>query len=382
MLSFAYAEINALALVILFLLYVNIYRPGESRLPDQNIYLLLLFVTAMELIMDTAQWLLDGQPGTVSRVCAIVVATVYCIITPLPCYLWSLYAGLQVNHSLRRLKRSGLLLLLPIAAVFILGLLSIRFGLIFRIDGSNIYHRGPLFLLMAALCYSYIFFPAILALRKIDKLPPRTLSSLLAFAIVPFVGGIIQVLFYGISLIWPCFTLSLLIIFINIQNRQLRTDNLTGLHNRRQLEDYLREWAGRSGPGSVPAGIMLDIDSFKKINDHWGHDAGDEALVCAGKILGASFRKEDLICRYGGDEFIVLMRVGGREELLRSVERLKENLRLFNQTRAHGLEISFSVGCDLYDLSGGMTPQQYLRHLDSLMYEDKQAKREKFSFDS
>jgi diguanylate cyclase (GGDEF)-like protein len=197
------------------------------------------------------------------------------------------------------------------------------------------------------------------------------------FAIPPLIAGTLQTLFYGVSLIWIGMTVSVLIIFLNIQNDQLYTDHLTGLSNRRHLDRYLQENARRGNKENLLAGILIDLDFFKQINDTWGHLAGDRALVSAGEILRRSFRRNDLICRYGGDEFIVIFEVEKELDLIGAVNRLKMNLKKYEEQNPTPYVINFSMGYDIYNFDSETNLQQFIQHLDTLMYEHKKYRNTK-----
>jgi two-component system cell cycle response regulator len=86
------------------------------------------------------------------------------------------------------------------------------------------------------------------------------------------------------------------------------TDQLTGLHNRRYMRVQLEQFVQRSNMGGSAVSILLcDIDYFKKINDIHGHSAGDEVLREFGRRLRENIRPIDLACRYGGEEFVIIM---------------------------------------------------------------------------
>lgn len=102
------------------------------------------------------------------------------------------------------------------------------------------------------------------------------------------------------------------------------TDALTKLHNRRFLLDRLREEQSRASRYDKQlAAIMLDIDKFKTVNDNYGHDAGDAVLVHIADILRNSLRAEDVVSRYGGEEFCVLLPDTTRDGALQAAERLR-----------------------------------------------------------
>jgi two-component system cell cycle response regulator len=86
------------------------------------------------------------------------------------------------------------------------------------------------------------------------------------------------------------------------------TDGLTGLHNRRYMESHLETLAEQAAQRSKPLALMmLDIDFFKSINDNHGHDAGDDVLREFAVRIRKSIRGIDLACRYGGEEFVIVM---------------------------------------------------------------------------
>ncbi|MEA5040315.1 MAG: diguanylate cyclase [Clostridiaceae bacterium] len=367
----SYIELNAFAFTFLFLCFTNIYQKSKKYLYDQKLFLVMAASNAVLLILDSLQWLMDGRPGAALRVVLIVVSVAFSAMTPVACFLWSIYADYQICRNEAHLKKLFLPMSVPLLINLILSVLSAFYGLIFVIDQNNIYHRGPLFYLMTAICYFYLFYSLVFIIHKRKTVEHKVYVALLLFALPPFVGGIIQALIYGVSIVWDCMTISMFIIFINIQNSQLHTDSLTGLYNRRQFDNYMQECLRDCNEGIKFGLIMADLDSFKKINDSWGHVAGDTALMEAGKILKESFRKEDIICRYGGDEFVIALKVSGKIELSKMVERLKKNIDDFNKSSELPYSINFSVGFDILDYKSNMSIQQFIKHIDALMYEDK-----------
>lgn len=367
----AYSELNAFAFLVLLIIFINIYNASQQYLFEQKLFLAILILNAALLLLDTLQWLLNGMPGMSFRLASVFIAVLYSALTPIPCFLWSLYVDYQIYQNKERIKRMLLPMITPLFINIIISLLSVLYGFSFKIDLNNIYHRGFLFYFMAAICYSYLFYSFAFVIYKRKALAKKVYISLLLFVLPPFIGGIIQSLFYGVSIIWACTTLSVLIIFINIQSNQINTDYLTGLYNRRQFDSYMLEWLKNCKAGAVIGGIMADLDSFKQINDVWGHIAGDTALVEAGNILKISFGKENLICRYGGDEFVVAVKINGMNDLVCAVENFRANIEAFNERSATPYCINFSVGYDVFDPKSGMSVQQFIKHIDTLMYDDK-----------
>jgi len=141
-------------------------------------------------------------------------------------------------------------------------------------------------------------------------------------------------------------------------------DPLTGLANRRALPGILRD------AFSTGATILFfDIDDFKHINDSYGHHAGDECLRRFARTVEASFRPEDHVVRYAGDEFVVVVKGNDPEQALARVDRIRERLRF---ERVAGPDIHFAAGhCQL---PVGGEPEEALRAADAAMYQAKQGR--------
>jgi len=135
-----------------------------------------------------------------------------------------------------------------------------------------------------------------------------------------------------------------------ISNRSLQeaalTDALTGLPNRRYaLERMQQEWAASHRSARSLACMVIDLDDFKQINDVYGHDVGDMALRLASEALRRVLRSQDVICRTGGDEFLVICPETSEEEVLACGERLRKEIdRLTVDNEDETLSLSISVG--------------------------------------
>lgn len=358
--------IEGFSLFILIILYLNVSRSHDLYLFEQKLFVGIIFLDVTILLFDIAMWLLDGKAGYQSIY--MIVTVCYFILNPVICFVWYFYADYQIYESKKRLKKLFIPMLAPVFINVLLSILSIFNGALFYIDENNIYHRGHLFFIMAVICFAFLFYTEILIIFNRKRIPKKDFRPLLSFAVPPIIGGVLQTMFYGISLLWPCVTLSILIIFINLQNDQIHKDYLTGLFNRRELDRYL-QYTAQSLGNRLLFGIMIDVDSFKKINDIYGHGAGDQALQHVASILKITFRKSDFIARYGGDEFVVLAIHQQKESLSNDLERLYENVEVFNAQRNVPYEVSLSIGHDCYQSE--KSPMQFMEHLDELMYRDK-----------
>ncbi|MFZ5643876.1 MAG: GGDEF domain-containing protein [Bacillota bacterium] len=144
------------------------------------------------------------------------------------------------------------------------------------------------------------------------------------------------------------------------------TDNLTGLPNREQLDIHVARVFKKVIPLSV---IIADLDYFKKINDTYGHDAGDEVLRRFARIVKKSIRQEDYVFRYGGEEFIVV----ANADLEKAVEisnRVREEVaRATISWNKQTISITASFGAAEY--KSGDTPESLVKRADEALYRAK-----------
>jgi diguanylate cyclase (GGDEF)-like protein/PAS domain S-box-containing protein len=151
-------------------------------------------------------------------------------------------------------------------------------------------------------------------------------------------------------------------------------DPLTGLYNRRFLEESLNREIARARRVDTALGIlMLDMDGFKQVNDTWGHAAGDGVLREVGRLLLANVRAADVVCRYGGDEFIVVLPGASVDAATTRAENLCQLLRhaAFEFRDMKLPEATFSVGVAAYP-EQGRAGADLLGAADAALYRAKQ----------
>jgi diguanylate cyclase (GGDEF)-like protein len=148
-------------------------------------------------------------------------------------------------------------------------------------------------------------------------------------------------------------------------------DPLTELHNRRYAQDRLVADIARAQRHKSPLTVlMLDLDELKRINDSWGHAAGDLVLKTFGDRLSKAIRGSDLAARVGGDEFVVLLPECDPDQLQHVLDRLSA---LEVQVEAQKIPFRFSAGWTNYRM--GETPEQFLERADHALYVEKQSRK-------
>lgn len=165
-----------------------------------------------------------------------------------------------------------------------------------------------------------------------------------------------------------------------LRTQSLR-DPLTGLFNRRYLEVSLARDLARAIRSSHPLTVlMLDVDHFKRFNDQHGHDAGDALLAQFGELIASLARGEDVVCRYGGEEFTIVLQDADAAIAIDRAEDIRrhvESMQVLHRRQDLG-QVTVSIGVASYPMHGD-TPVQLLRRADRALYAAKNAGRNRVS---
>lgn len=154
-------------------------------------------------------------------------------------------------------------------------------------------------------------------------------------------------------------------------HRQSIRDDLTGLFNRRYLEESLaREVRRAARAQEALAVLMLDLDGFKQVNDTWGHTHGDQVLVRVAQRLAHEVRGGDLACRYGGDEFVVVLVDCALETAVTRAERLRQIATSGDDETSATSEVGVSVGVSAFP-EHGASPEELVAAADAALYRAK-----------
>jgi two-component system cell cycle response regulator len=162
------------------------------------------------------------------------------------------------------------------------------------------------------------------------------------------------------------------------------TDQLTGLHNRRYMRVQLESFVKRANMGGAPVSILLcDIDHFKKINDIHGHAAGDDVLREFGRRLRENIRPMDVACRYGGEEFVVIMPETSQALAQSAGERIRQIMAdtTFSIARGDELKVTMSGGVSTI-VPPEDTMDALLKRADDALYRAKSAGRNKVELEA
>ena len=163
--------------------------------------------------------------------------------------------------------------------------------------------------------------------------------------------------------------------------RNASTDALTGLSNRHAMEESFPREIQRCLRDELPASlIMIDVDRFKSFNDKFGHVAGDRALSAVGHVLRKQFRPRDLLVRYGGDEFAVLLPGVTLKEAVAVADRVRDAVSGSTKKSSDSLiQVPVNISMGVAELTSGGSFEKLLRAADEALYRAKAAGRDAVS---
>lgn len=263
--------------------------------------------------------------------------------------------------------------LLPVLLPGILCLMMQFFGKIYWLDDTG-YHRGSFYWLHLLVNYGYLAVTGLRALAKFFSkqhyAKKSRYLSLIGFVVFPLLFSIPQFLFKGlVPMACVGQTIAVVMAFQSNQAFLISTDELTGLNNRNRLAHYLSDQM-REGPENLCL-MFLDVDHFKLINDTYGHNVGDQALIRISEALKAAVPRRMLLARYSGDEFIVCGTVKDEKEAQAIVDSIHKTLKKMNGEKPlFPMDLTLSVGKCMYSPDISSIPD-FIAAADRAMYRNK-----------
>ncbi len=159
--------------------------------------------------------------------------------------------------------------------------------------------------------------------------------------------------------------------------RVAETDGLTGIYNRKKVdEELLKEFSKAIRSNKPLAIILIDIDNFKKVNDVWGHLMGDEIIKCVTQIAQGNIRKGDCIGRWGGEEFLILCPNTNEQEGYKVAERIRKEIEEYS----FATQTTHTISAGIASLHDGDTIDSLLNRTDMLLYKAKKQGKNQIAF--
>jgi diguanylate cyclase (GGDEF)-like protein len=292
----------------------------------------------------------------------------------LPGAFWLVYLDYKILRKKGNYKRRYIIYFMPtiyfFIDCFIVNTLVAK-GSVFTVDEMNVYARGDSLWMHIVVMYVVLLFSVANFYRSSNMIKGRITQVVLVIVTVPIIGNVIQMFFYGVTVSMPSYVLAAFAVYLILEKDEMQRDNLTNLYTRSYLENRIIHKLSTKEFFSL---IMIDLNDFKEINDTYGHHTGDEALKKVADLLVENVGVEDEVCRFGGDEFLVIIedtRNIGEVQIKLFEDKFKE-LNRMNQK----YEIKMSYGLVYVDYKEKYSVYELLKMVDTKMYEDKKKRKE------
>ncbi len=354
-------------LILIYILIGNL-RKKNRDLVSKRLFSCIIYTLTYENILEGVTWALNGTSIEYGHEISVFANTALLLFNSFPAVFWVTYADYKIFADWENLKKRMVWYFIPFYVTIGLLLVNLRTGFVFTIREDNTYERGVGVTVIALMTYALVTCLYLMTRRFKRKINGRLMQSIFIFMLIPVAAGIIQMLAYGLLLIWPAFILATLIAFFQIEKEAIQKDPLTGLAVRELLEQRVQYLMSRGIGFSI---IMIDMNDFKGINDRFGHHEGDQALLLTADLFVKNQHKCDMICRYGGDEFTLLLDTSVNEQVQDMVTELQKQFEEFNKTGGKPYKLSLSAGYASWNLGNQKTLDEILRDADTMMYQKK-----------
>ncbi|MBR6831899.1 MAG: GGDEF domain-containing protein [Fibrobacter sp.] len=359
---------NAIGIVLIAVMIVcNLWRFQTRSRADKNL-MAMMFLALTSCIADPFSYAMKGLPGMLPRVAVYATSTWLFAANMLAVYFWVRFLAFYLNGGMRRSSRIALN-----AVAFVgLALLVVNFfkPIVFYIDENNLYTRSDLYAFYLVVDYMLVINSLVIYFKAKAKGGVLKFFPIWVYIVPIFMGGIVQSLFYGISVIPTSIAISIAGVLASLQNEMIYHDQLTGLFNRSYMHYLLKKYTKR--PKLNITGIMIDLNGFKHINDEFGHSVGDDALVVSGRMIKSAVGDAGCVVRYAGDEFIVLLNTQDDEAVENYVAKIRRHFKRFNEEKKAPYFLSVSIGTHKFNVKTE-SEDTFVNIIDSRMYEDKKA---------
>lgn len=374
-----YIEVNMIGITILLIMLFYILGTHGVGRGAHKFFVKLLICNVITLLSDVGIYFMRGN----NLPALVAINHFFCIIYFIShaCfgYLWVMYTIKKLFPDYEPGRKTKWLIMLPALMNSLFTITSPWTKWVYYLTDENRYMRGEYMPYMSIITYGYWLVSVIVTLKELIR--PKVIReaevywTLLLFPIPTAIGNILQMRFYGLSIVWVCSAISLLILFINIQNYQLSRDILTGLFNRRQTDKQLAWEINRLETSDDKLFVMMiDVDNFKRINDEFGHLIGDQALITVSDILKKSYRAKDFIGRFGGDEFIIIGHANNKAEIDALIDSANDTIAAYNNSGTLIYTLSLSAGYQMYSKEDRLSIDSIISSADAEMYRIKSEK--------
>ena len=361
------ADFIGIAILLVILVTRGWNLPGRKA--ESHIMLRMLIFSVFNCFVDQVVAYCDGRIGTGFMFfhCLLYAGTTYL-------YIYNVLVGVFLVHMIvkhidsKAVHRQFVVFWMVVILELVMLVINTFRPVVFEIDSNNVYHRGPLYTFFIVAGFALLLYGCVYYFISKIKNPALRYFPVFEFLLPILLGLLLQSLIYGISLLPACFAVSFAGIVIAFQNECIYIDKLTGVYNRFEMDRELKRLQKRRKDKIVA--YMLDLNGFKKINDNYSHEEGDQALIAFAGILNSVFGSVGTVIRFAGDEFVVLMHKAKESDIELYKQKTMEAVDKYNENSGKPYKLSAAVGGKVFDFSKEDS-QDLVVVIDKLMYKDK-----------
>lgn len=386
--------VNCSAILLLVFLRMQHKSVKNSFVLDQKLFVVMLDLALVQCFMESFANLWDREHiflnllqgaeigNTIDISINMFFNLLYFTINVVFGYVWCLYVIYRMFGSPRRVKRYAKIICAPVLIALISIWTTPFTGWVFSISDENVYTREDLWIIPAVSTIAYVVFGVCYVYANKKKINKYMIMPIMLIMTPIFIGMFLQWLIPGAAIIAMVITISLVGFYATTQSESAYIDRLSGVYNRRYLDDYLtslNENDKYRKNGKTITGIMLDMDKFKQINDNFGHHIGDDAISQVGSILRDNLGKMNFAARYGGDEFIIITPMLDSDSIEGLMQKLTAVADERNASGDYPYELSFSYGYAQFTVGKEKDSDGFMKRMDDNMYEYKVAKKARWA---
>lgn len=380
-------DLSLLRVYVIFNVFLFIYSvyiffkitPDLMSKNEYSVFRMFLIAFQIYLVMNSLWTLQEFEVIHLPR--ALFIAICVLSYTSVAFNSLCFYAFIMIRYDYRFAKKlwASILGFVPFTAAVVLVLVSLKTGIIFTVEGDSHVVTGPAYIAMAICCFLYFVVIMRVSIMKAIKVrthyAKRDALSVCGSVLFLIVWVILDEYFEKITIIPIAIFSVIMFLYIGLLKSNVYTDALTQMNNRRKTEEYLSGQIDNISQSAPMYLFIIDINSFKEINDTYGHAEGDAVLILFSSVIKKVISaRAGFASRYGGDEFILAWHPQKETEddpeiLLQEIrDRFDEVCRQVDKP----YDLTFSCG-----FVRCADPQKsvatYIKEADELMYRNKRA---------
>ena len=355
---------NGVGIILLLMLYYTSRAKMLRHRKEDKLYVFMVFGIMLACFMEAFSYTLDGRVFPGARFLNYVANTYLYSVNMLLPFSVLVYVDLGLYGEPARIWKNYKPQIIIGIIMFTVNIINFFVPISYYITAQNVYERRPVSYVYYFVILYYCVTAMLVTKRYEKENGARAFFNVNLFMLPILAGALLQFIFYGLSLAWLSAAIGINGLIMMQQNEAAYIDSLVDTYNRQYMNHVLLAWISR---GSPFAGVMLDVDRFKQINDGFGHSEGDRALKAVADILKQSRLDHEWVFRFAGDEFVVLKMTGREDDLDSYMDEVNRRLAGFNRGDCP-YALSLSYGTSFFRAGDLDT---FMREMDENMYRMK-----------